>query len=203
MIIIDKIEIKTTNKNVGHYIKLGYNIKSGDSIIIDVYDLPKTSKHKIDVSCDMCKIEYKISYFSYLRNTRNDNIYYCKKCSGIRAKETNLEKYGVEHPLKLKKFKDKSKITNIEKYGVEYSIQNKDIKNKAKKTIQERYGSDEYMTTDDVKKKSKKTNLDKYGVEYPLQNELIKIKKQSNPRYVEKVSFNKRNNLDYKGNPKK
>jgi hypothetical protein len=33
-------------------------------------------------------------------------------------------------------------------------------------------------------------------------NELIKIKKQSNPRYVEKVSFNKRNNLDYKGNPK-
>jgi hypothetical protein len=34
-------------------------------------------------------------------------------------------------------------------------------------------------------------------------NELIKIKKQSNPRYVEKVSFNKRNNLDYKGNPKK
>jgi hypothetical protein len=34
-------------------------------------------------------------------------------------------------------------------------------------------------------------------------NELIKIKKQSNLRYVEKVSFNKRNNLDYKGNPKK
>ena len=34
-------------------------------------------------------------------------------------------------------------------------------------------------------------------------NELIKIKKQSNSRYVEKVSFNKRNNLDYKGNPKK
>ena len=34
-------------------------------------------------------------------------------------------------------------------------------------------------------------------------NELTKIKKQANPRYVEKVKFNKRNNLDYKGNPKK
>ena len=33
-------------------------------------------------------------------------------------------------------------------------------------------------------------------------NELTKIKKQSNPRYREKVQFNKRNNLDYKGNPK-
>jgi len=34
-------------------------------------------------------------------------------------------------------------------------------------------------------------------------NELTKIKKNSNPRYREKVEFNKRNNLDYKGRPKK
>ena len=34
-------------------------------------------------------------------------------------------------------------------------------------------------------------------------NELTKIEKNSNPRYREKVAFNKRNNLDYKGRPKK
>lgn len=34
-------------------------------------------------------------------------------------------------------------------------------------------------------------------------NELTKIKKLSNPRYREKVEYNKRNNLDYKGRPKK
>ncbi len=34
-------------------------------------------------------------------------------------------------------------------------------------------------------------------------NELAKISKNSNPRYREKVAFNKRNNLDYKGRPKK
>ena len=34
-------------------------------------------------------------------------------------------------------------------------------------------------------------------------NELTKISKNSNPRYKEKVEFNKRNNLDYKGRPKK
>ena len=34
-------------------------------------------------------------------------------------------------------------------------------------------------------------------------NELTKISKNSNPRYREKVNFNKRNNLDYKGRPKK
>jgi len=32
-------------------------------------------------------------------------------------------------------------------------------------------------------------------------NELTKIKKNSNPKYREKVEFNKRNNLDYKGRP--
>ena len=32
---------------------------------------------------------------------------------------------------------------------------------------------------------------------------LSKIKKQANPKYVEKVAFNKRNNLNWKGEPKK
>jgi len=42
----------------------------------------------------------------------------------------------------------------------------------------------------------------KYVHPQKIINELTKIKKQSNPRYREKVAFNKRNNLDYKGNPK-
>ena len=36
MILIDKLEIKVTNKNVGYYIGLGYNIKSGDIINVNV-----------------------------------------------------------------------------------------------------------------------------------------------------------------------
>ena len=127
MVLIDRLEIKVTNKNVGHYIKLGYQIKSGDTVIINVTDLPITSKHKIDVSCDNCKKEYKISYFSYLRNVRDDG-YHCKHCSGSRSRDTNIERYGVEHPLQLDKFKEKSKKTNFKKYGVEYSMQNKKVK---------------------------------------------------------------------------
>jgi len=42
----------------------------------------------------------------------------------------------------------------------------------------------------------------KYVHPQKIINELTKIKKLSNPRYREKVAFNKRNNLDYKGNPK-
>jgi len=175
MIKIDRIEVKATNKNIGHYINLGYNVKSGSIITIDVSDLPKTSKHKIDVICDLCQKEYNISYFSYLRNIQN-SIYHCKHCSGSRTKETNLERYGVDHPLKLDKFKEKSKETNLERYGVEYSIQNKEVREKSKKTINEKYGSDEYMSTNDFKEKSKITLNNLYGVDSPLKNDEIKLK---------------------------
>jgi len=56
--------------------------------------------------------------------------------------------------------------------------------------------------------KAKKIELDReskatYVHPQKVINELTKISKNSNPRYREKVEFNKRNNLDYKGRPKK
>ena len=56
--------------------------------------------------------------------------------------------------------------------------------------------------------KEKKAELDresKANFVHPQKiiNELTKIKKNSNPKYREKVAFNKRNNLDWKGRPKK
>ena len=56
--------------------------------------------------------------------------------------------------------------------------------------------------------KAKKAELDReskatYVHPQKIINELTKISKNSNPRYREKVAFNKRNNLDYKGRPKK
>ena len=205
MIITNKIEIKTTNKNITYYKELGYNIKSGDIIIINVNDLPKTSKLKIDVSCDRCEEKYEISYFSYLRNIKNDNIYYCKKCSGIRCKETNINKYGVEHPLKLDEFKNKIKKTNLEKYGFEYSMQNSDIKNKVRITTNERYGVYEYMSTNEFKEKSKITLIDKYGVDSPLKNDTIKKKVENTciERYNSKSPLGSRLIIDKISNTKK
>jgi len=191
MIITKKIEIKTTNKNITYYKNLGYDVKSGDIIIINVNELPKTSKTKIDVLCDKCEEKNNISYFSYLRNIETDNIYHCKKCSGIRCKETNIIRYGVDHPLKLEEFKDKIKKTNLEKYGFEYSMQNIDIKNKVRFTTNERYGTDEYMSTDEFKEKSKLTLMNRYGVDSPLKNDIIKKKVEDTciERYQAKSPF--------------
>ena len=56
-----------------------------------------------------------------------------------------------------------------------------------------------------IEKKAELDRLSKATYVHPQKiiNELTKIKKNSNPRYREKVAFNKRNNLDYKGRPKK
>jgi len=56
-----------------------------------------------------------------------------------------------------------------------------------------------------IEKKSELDRESKATYVHPQKiiNELTKIKKNSNPRYREKVAFNKRNNLDYKGRPKK
>jgi predicted transcriptional regulator len=56
--------------------------------------------------------------------------------------------------------------------------------------------------------KERKSELEReskatYVNPHKIINELTKISKNSNPRYKEKVAFNKRNNLDYKGRPKK
>ena len=56
-----------------------------------------------------------------------------------------------------------------------------------------------------IKKKAELDRLNKATYVHPQKiiNELTKIKKNSNIKYREKVAFNKRNNLDYKGRPKK
>jgi len=195
MILTEKIEIKTTNKNIGYYKKIGFDINSGDVIEIIPEQLPETSKIKIDVKCDNCGKNLNISYYSYLRNTKDNKNYYCNKCSFIKAKDTNLKKYGFESPLQRVDIIEKIKNSNKIKYGVEFPSQSKEIKEKIKKTCLNKYGETSYMKTEQFKNsfkvkygvdcplkkeeflnKFKKTNLEKYGFITPLKSEIIKDK---------------------------
>ena len=53
----------------------------------------------------------------------------CKK-GGIKIKETNLQKLGVEYPSQNQEVKNKTKQTCLEKYGHEHPFQNSDIMEK-------------------------------------------------------------------------
>jgi len=75
-------------------------------------------------------------------------------------KETNLMRYGNECPLRLDKFKKKSKDTSIEKYGVSHPAKSAEIRNKIKETNLDRYGVEWYGNTE----KGRKTQIERYGI---------------------------------------
>jgi len=218
MIITKKLKIKTTNKNIAYYNNIGFNVKSGDIIEIDVNDLPITSKEKVEVQCDNCLGINNILYFSYLRNIKNENLYYCKKCSNIRFKKTSIEKYGVEHPLKNEDIKNKLEKTNIEKYGFKCSLQNEEIKIKVKKTNLIKYDTEFFINSNYFKIKSEETLLEKYGTTIPLHNEEIKnkLKVTNLKRYgnenlfksdvikekIKKIKLERYNNINYNNRKK-
>ena len=68
------------------------------------------------------------------------------------------------------------KNSNIEKYGVDNPMKNKNIKDKVIKTLTERYGVDNPMKSDIIIERVKNTNLERYGVENPMKNDDIKNK---------------------------
>lgn len=59
---------------------------------------------------------------------------FSKKEVQEKIKQTNLKRYGVEHPLQSKTVKDEMKHTNLERYGVENVYQSKEVRAKCVKT---------------------------------------------------------------------
>lgn len=92
------------------------------------------------------------------------------------AKQTNLERYGVAIPTKLKEIQDKTKKTNLERYGVTHHMYSEDIKNKVAETNMKKYGVKTILQSDDIRKKVKNTCLRKYGVDNVFKSDIIRAK---------------------------
>ena len=116
------------------------------------------------------------------------------KCSKILAKQTNIDRYGVNNallqPHVIEKSKqsieifnndisrkeaksNKIKQTNLDRYGVECVFSNEEISNKIKQTNLDRYGVEVSLSSDVVRDKIKQTNLDRYGVEVSLSSDVV------------------------------
>jgi hypothetical protein len=182
MIITQKIKIL----NSSYYKNKGFISDINGFIEIEIKDLTTGSNHIILAKCDFCEKEKEVSYKKYNQNIINNNLFSCSKlCGRNKAKITNLEKYGVDNPSKIKKVREKAEKTNLEKYGFKQASQNNNIKNETKNYFLEKYGVDNPMKLENIKEKIKETNLEKYGVDNPMKLEKIKekIKKTNLERY--------------------
>lgn len=102
---------------------------------------------------------------------------YCKQTAKNKAKQTSLDRYGVENPMMSDDVKQRVKQTNIARYGVEWTQSAPAVQEKRKQTCLEKYGATHAWKTVQGQQMRKQTLLKKYGVENPSQSKLIQAKK--------------------------
>lgn len=161
MILDKEIKVKKNSNNVQYYTNLKYDVDADLNFLVRVEDLPKSSHASITVKCDLCGNEKIITYYSYRRNVENSefNIYTCIKCSKIKSKKTNLNKYGTEYPIQNEIIKSKRKSNNIKKYGVDEPSKIKEVIDKIKVSKKLKYGDETYNNLE----KNKNTKLKRYN----------------------------------------
>jgi hypothetical protein len=136
--------------------------RDGATIIKEYDSLNMASRIAFTCRCGSSDVK-RFGAFIYPSNSG----IFCKACvkkvGYEKRKQTNLEKYGVEHPYQLEIFKEKYKESMLKKYGVTNPQQSTEIKEKTKQTCQIKYGTSCPLKSSMVKEKIATTNIEKYG----------------------------------------
>ena len=96
-----------------------------------------------------------------------------------KRKQTNLEKFGVEHVLQNQKIQSKFEKTNLEKWGKTNFSKTEEFLEKQKITCLKNWGVNHQSQSEEIKEKIKKTNLEKWGVKSTLNIQKSNLKRQS------------------------
>jgi len=144
MIIDKEVEIKLYSSNIKHFINKGYLLPDkpqGKIILVNINHLCDSSMVKINAKCDYCDKIKQIPYAHYKIIYDKCNKFSCSnKCSVVKRKITQIERYGVDNYTKTDEYKERVSKTNLERYGFVNVFQSEVIKERIKKTNLERYG---------------------------------------------------------------
>lgn len=186
--------------------ELGYNPIYGQEMEIKVEDLPHRSQYRITAICDEegCNNQKEISYASYCLTVEKNGFYRCFECGNKAKKQTFLDKFGVDNPMKVDSIKQKVANTTLvrhgyrcifeadnyqeikkeaclRKFGVEHQLQSPEIQDKVKQTNLKRYGVEQVLQSEKIQQKIRETNLERYGVQNSmLSSEILEKRNQTN-----------------------
>lgn len=188
MLISKSVMTKWNSRTKLYYESLGYSFtKMGDKFEVLVSHLKDSSCERVLVMCDYCGKINNVIYHHYLKSSKNK---YCKKdtchdCAYLKARESNLAKYGVVSCMKLEPTVERLKQSMLAKYGVENPFQNEEIKEKIKNVFIERYGVDNPNKSSEIISKRRKTCLEKYGEDHYMKTKKYKemFSGSKNPRW--------------------
>lgn len=112
------VETKWTSNNIKYYEQFGYHYtKTLEPLMVKPEHLPKTSKVRVDVICDIdgCNNHVNIPYFNYVKSIEKHGKYICSKCANrIRKDKERIDNI----PKRYKMFVDwcsKNNYTPISK----------------------------------------------------------------------------------------
>ena len=167
------IEVRVSTKTFKHYKSLGYDVKCLDTIMVPPQHLTEGSSCNVKLNCDICNKEMTRPYKQYLLYHRY-GYDTCNQCKDKKAKQTCVDKYGVETHMLVPEVQKKVLDTMRNIYDVDNISQLNDIKEKKKKTCQKNFGVENPMFSNEIQKKLETTMLQKYGCKNAKQNEQIK-----------------------------
>lgn len=87
-----------------------------------------------------------------------------------KIRQTNLERYGVEHSQQSPEVRARTQATNLGRCGCEETLAAPEVRTKIAATNQERYGGPTPAHSPEVVEKARQTNLKRWGVEWTCQN---------------------------------
>jgi hypothetical protein len=96
--------------------------------------------------------------------------------SEIRQKFTNtmVERHGVPYAMKSEELRETHKESMMTTHGVEYGLRSPEIRAKRKETMIKKYGTEHARLNTDINQKMRENSLEKYGCEWPSQEHINK-----------------------------
>lgn len=132
-LITKTTKVKWHGSTKQHYINLGYVFtKINDEFEVKVEDLTIGSKAKVSCECDNChEINNNIDYKTYVSHKKEDNSYYCNKCSKLifgteKYKNTLIQQghsfynWFVKNGLNIKHYWDYEKNGDLDPKEINY-----------------------------------------------------------------------------------
>jgi len=145
LVLPQEVEVGLRGRTIRYYEEKGYeiprrldkrnrfHIPKDAKIMVDVLDLSEYSNIQVNFICDYCGKEYTQTFDSYSNKNKNGIIHKdcCVDCIVLKREESNMLRYGVNIPTKLKSVSDKISKTFEEKYnGIGYFLHTEEINKK-------------------------------------------------------------------------
>ena len=120
---------------------------------------------------------------NYINSTLGYGSTCSRKCAGTKAAKVNIA--TTDQNKRMSKMKE----TNLQRYGVEHQLQRKEIKQKQEETMELRYGAKHAVYSDELNLKTQNTCLKTFGVPYYYQTEVSRERSRTMMIHKRKTEF--------------